>query len=61
MYRTIRINLPTDEEPLAYLSWVAARAYNKTVSLIHKIHDKKGFWLSKVAVQRRKLCQLKLN
>ena len=52
MYRTIRINLPDDVAPLIYLSWVAARIYNKTVSLIRKVHKKKGFWLSKGAIQK---------
>lgn len=47
-----RINLPDDIEPLAYLCWVAARIYNKTVSLIRKVHKKKGFWLSKGSIQK---------
>lgn len=51
MYRSIRINLPNNPQ-LRELSKIAGSVYNKTVSLIHKIHDKKGIWLSKNSVQK---------
>ena len=53
MYRTIRINLPTEYNRLLLtLSLIAGRVYSKTVSLIHKIHEKKGFWLSIGSVKK---------
>ena len=36
MYRSIRINLVDNVEALGYLCWVAARVYNKALSLIRK-------------------------
>ena len=51
MYRSIRINLENNTQ-LRELSKIAGGVYNKTVSLIHKIHDKKGIWLSKNSVQK---------
>lgn len=51
MYRAIRINLPNNPQ-LKHLSRIAGRVYSKTVSLIHKMHSEKGFWLSKGAVQK---------
>ena len=60
MYRSIRINLrsnevkhlPPDVAPLRQISLIAGRVYNKTVSLIRRTHEKKGFWLSCGAVQK---------
>ena len=53
MYRTIRINIPTEyNQLLLILSLIAGRVYSKTVSLIRKIHERKGFWLSKNAIQK---------
>jgi len=53
MYRTIRVNLPKEyNQILITISLLAGRLYNKTVSLIRKIHDKKGFWLSKGTIQK---------
>jgi len=53
MYRTIRINIPKEyNQLLLVLSLIAGRVYSKTVSLIRKIHERKGFWLSKNAVQK---------
>lgn len=51
MYRAIRINLPNNPQ-LKHLSRIAGRVYSKTISLIRKTHEKKGFWLSKGAVQK---------
>ena len=51
MYRAIRINLPNNQR-VKQLSRIAGRVYSKTVSIIRKTHSKKGFWLSKGAVQK---------
>ena len=50
MYRSIRINLQNPQ--LKELSKIAGSVYNKTISLIRKIHDKKGIWLSKNTIQK---------
>lgn len=54
MYRTIRINLSKKkrEKRVKQVSRTAGRVYSKTVSLIRKTHEKKGFWLSKGSVKK---------
>lgn len=51
MYRAIRINLPNDPR-IKQVSRTAGRVYSKTVSLIRKVHEKKGFWLSQGTVKK---------
>ena len=51
MYRAIRINLPNNPR-VKQLSRTAGRIYSKTVSLIRKTHEKKGFWLQRGNVQK---------
>ena len=51
MYRAIRINLPKNPQ-LKQISRTAGRIYSKTVSLIRKVHEEKGFWLSQGAVKK---------
>jgi len=51
MYRAIRINLPKNPK-VKQISRIAGCVYSKTVSLIRKTHEKKGFWLQKGNVQK---------
>lgn len=45
--RTYKIPIPKELYPLCFeLNKTAARIYNKTMSLVKKVKNKKGFWLS---------------
>jgi putative transposase len=50
-YRTINLKLAKTDQ-LDMMARECGRVYSKTVSYIHKVHDKKGFWLSATQVQR---------
>ena len=58
MYRAIRINLQSDSrtssgiQQLKQISRTAGRVYSKTVSLIRKTHEKRGFWISVGAIKK---------
>jgi putative transposase len=61
MYTTKKIKAtPTPE--LDTLACQARRVYSKVVSLIRKVHKRKGFWLSKNSVQKYlRLCGYQLH
>ncbi len=45
--RTYKLAIPGHLNQICEeLNRIAARIYNKTMSLVRKIHQKKGFWLS---------------
>ena len=49
MYITRKIkakHIDVDTEYLDHLACEAGRCYSKTVSLIRKVHKRKGFWIS---------------
>ncbi len=51
--RTYKVPVPRDLYPLcSELNKTAARIYNKTLSLVKKIKQKKNFWLSENAAQK---------
>ena len=51
MYHTITIKLDKTDQ-LDMLAKECGRVYSKTVSYVHKIHDKKGIWLKATQVQK---------
>jgi len=55
--RTYKVPVPTELYSLcSELNRLAARIYNKTMSLVKKIKNKKGFWLSPGGAQKYILC-----
>jgi len=51
--RTYKVPVPTELYSLcSELNRLAARIYNKTMSLVKKIKNKKGFWLSPGGAQK---------
>jgi len=55
--RTYKVPVPAELYDLcSELNKIAARIYNKTMSLVKKIKSKKGFWLSPAAAQKYILC-----
>jgi len=51
--RTYKVPVPVELYPLcSELNRIAARIYNKTMSLVKKIKNKKGFWLSPNTAQK---------
>jgi len=51
--RTYKVPVPTELYSLCQeLNKTAARIYNKTISLVRKTQQKKGFWLSENSVQK---------
>ena len=51
-YRTYIIATEKPSEPLDAINRLGGRIYSKTISLVRKTHQKKGFWLSKGAVKK---------
>ena len=53
LYKTYSLSIhPDDQDAVRQLSRCAGRIYSKTVSTIHKLHERKDIWLSKNDMQK---------